>query len=212
MAKLLVIEASPQGERSVSRTLTARFVAAWRHANPAGGVVTRDLIATGIPLINSDWIAGAFTPPDTHSPASAAAMRTSDELIAELQAANHILIGTPMHNVNIAAALKAYIDQIVRVGATVTPDNVGLVMGKRAAVIIASGGDFSPGSPAEHFNHATPYLRAILGFVGITDLAFILAGPTRRIATGEEPLEAFVARFVPAIGDIVDGWGRPAPV
>lgn len=210
MPRLLVIEASPQGDRSISRALTARFVAAWRDAHPGGSVTTRDLVATGIPFITADWVEGAFTPTDTHSPAAASAMALSDALIAELQGADHLLIGTPMHNLTISAALKAWIDQIVRVGATVTPDNQGLVRGKRAVVIMASGGDFSPGSPAEPFNHATPYLRAVLGFIGVTDLSFVLAGPTGRVSSGEETREALIGRLEPPIREIILRWDGPA--
>ena len=199
MSRLLVIEASPQRDQSVSRQLTARFVAKWRRAHPQGEVVTRDLDAMGVPFIDMAWIAGAFSPPETHSPESAAAMKLSDDLITELQAASHILIGIPMHNLMIAAPLKAYIDQIVRVGATVTAGNVGMVTDKKAAVLLASGGDFSPGAPAERFNHATPYLRAVLGFIGISDLQFILAGPTRPVAMGELGIHDFIARFEPDI-------------
>lgn len=208
MSTLLVIEASPQGDRSISRAITARFVRDWREAHVDGRVVVRDLVASGVPLVDAAWVAGAFTPPDTHSPASIAAMRTSDALIAEVKEADYLLIGSPMHNLMISAALKAWIDQIVRVGATVTADNQGLVLGKRAAVILASGGDFSPGSPAEQFNHATPYLRAVLGFIGLTDLSFVLAGPTRRVLGGEETREAFIGRFDRRIREILGEWDR----
>ncbi|WP_293972760.1 NAD(P)H-dependent oxidoreductase [Sphingomonas sp.] len=206
MTRLLVVVASPQFDYSISRQLTKRFVAEWRRAHPDGDVVTRDLITAGAPLVDIHWIIGAFTAPDTHSAESAAAMRLSDELIAELQAADHILIGTPMHNLTIPAPLKAWIDQIVRVGSTVTPTNEGLVRGKKAAIIIASGGDFSPGAPGEQYNHASPYLRAILGLIGISDIQFILAGPTRPIAMGDIPAEDLLTRFEPAVADIVRSW------
>ena len=206
MPRLLVIDASPQGSSSVSRSLTARFVAAWCHAFQGGEVTKRDLATDILPYISADWILGAFTPADMHSPASAAAMRISDELIAELHQTDHILVGTPMHNLMISASLKAYIDHVVRVGSTVTANNEGLVTNKQAAAIIASGGDFSPGSPAERFNHAAPYLRAVLSFIGITELQIVLAGPTRRVATGEETLETFTARFESSISNIIASW------
>ena len=101
------------------------------------------------------------------------------------------MIGTPMFNFSIPAVLKAYIDQIVRVGVTVSPNNVGLLTGKKATVILASGGDFSPGSPVEKYNQASSYLRQVLAWIGISDVGFILAGRARAGATGETAVEQF---------------------
>jgi FMN-dependent NADH-azoreductase len=206
MPRLLVVEVSPQLANSVSRRLTARFVDAWREANADGDIITRDLATAGIPFISEAWIHGAFAPPEMHTDEASAAMKYSDELIAEVQSADHILIGTPMHNLTVPATLKAYIDQVVRVGATVSPANEGLVTGKRAAIILASGGDFSAGAPAEHFDHATPYLRAVLGFIGITDLQILKVGPTRTIMTGERDAEEHASSFAAAIDDVVTSW------
>ena len=88
---------------------------------------------------------------------------------------------------------KAYIDQIVRVGVTVSPNNVGLLTGKKATVILASGGDFSPGSPVEKYNQASGYLRQVLAWIGIKDVEFILAGRARAGAAGETAVEEFGA-------------------
>ena len=79
-----------------------------------------------------------------------------------------------MYNFSIPAALKAWVDHIVRVGVTVT-DNVGQLIGKKATIILATGGDFSPGSPIEGYNQASGYLRAVLGWIGITDVQILLA-------------------------------------
>lgn len=206
MARLLVIEVSPRYDYSVSRKLTARFVAQWRERNPDGEVVIRDLATTHLPYIDMAWVMGAFSPPEVHSPDSTAALKISNELIAELKAADLLVIGTPMHNLMIPASLKAYIDHIVRIGLTVSDTNEGLVTGKRATVLVASGGDFSPGAPAEHFNHLTPYLQVILGFIGITDLQFIKAGPTRPIMEGREDIDLFLTRFDPEIEAINLSW------
>jgi FMN-dependent NADH-azoreductase len=145
------------------------------------------------PLVDLAWIGGAYTPREQHSPESAAAMRISDDLVAEIKAADHIVIGTPMFNFSVPAVLKAYIDQIVRVGVTVSPDNVGLLLGKRATVILASGGDYSPGSPVEKYNQASGYLRQVLAWIGIKDVEIILAGRARAGATGETAIEQFGA-------------------
>ena len=122
-------------------------------------------------------------------PESAAAIKVSDDLVAELKAADRVLIGTPMFNFAIPAVLKAYIDHVVRVGVTVTADNKGLLLGKSADIILASGGDFSPGSPVEKYNHASGYLRQVLAWIGITDTNIILAGRAMAGVNGETAVE-----------------------
>jgi FMN-dependent NADH-azoreductase len=191
MPALLAIEVSPRHEFSTSRKLTTHFIDRWKAEHPGSAVVVRDLMKTPPPFVDLAWIGGAFSPGDQHSPESAAAIRVSDELVAELKAADHIVIGTPMFNFSIPAVLKAYIDQIVRVGVTVSPNNVGLLTGKKATVILASGGDFSPGSPVEKYNQASGYLRQVLGWIGISDVEVILANRARAGATGESAIEQF---------------------
>lgn len=191
MPTLLAIEVSPRHDFSASRKLTAHFIDQWKAAHPGFPVVIRDLTKTPPPFVDLAWIGGAFTPREQHSPENVAAIKVSDDLIAELKAADHIVIGTPMFNFSIPAVLKAYIDQIVRVGVTVSPNNVGLLTGKKATVILASGGDFSPGSPVERFNQASGYLRQVLAWIGINDVEIILAGRARAGAAGETAVQQF---------------------
>jgi FMN-dependent NADH-azoreductase len=191
MPTLLAIEVSPRHEFSTSRKLTAHFIDRWKAEHPGSAVVVRDLMKTPPPFVDLAWIGGAYTPREQHSPEIAAAIRVSDDLVAELKAADHIVIGTPMFNFSIPAVLKAYIDQIVRVGVTVSPNIVGLLTGKKATVILASGGDFSPGSPVEKYNQASGYLRQVLGWIGISDVEVILANRARAGATGESAIEQF---------------------
>jgi FMN-dependent NADH-azoreductase len=191
MPTLLTIGVSPRYDHSTSRKLTAVFVDAWRAAHPDGRVIDRDLMKTALPFVDMPWIGGAYTPPEQHSPESAAAIKISNDLVAELQAADQIVIGTPMYNFSIPAALKAWIDHVVRVGVTVSPNNVGLLTGKKATVILASGGDFSPGSPVERYNQASGYLRQVLAWMGITDVEIILAGAPRAGRMGEMATEVF---------------------
>lgn len=189
MTTLLAIEVSPRFDRSTSRKLTAVFIEAWKARNPAGSVIARDLVKTSLPFVDLPWIGGAFTPPETHSPESAAAIKVSDDLVAELKSADRIVIGTPMYNFAIPAVLKAYIDHIVRVGVTVSADNKGLLTGKSADIILASGGDFSPGSPVEKYNQSSGYLRQVLAWIGITDVNIILAGRALAGINGETAVE-----------------------
>src|ERR1700732_2624566 len=114
MPTLLAVEVSPRHGFSTSRRLTAHFVDTWKAAHPGSAVVVRDLMKTPPPpRVDHAWIGGASAPREQHSPENAAAIKISDELIAELKAADEIIIGTPMFNFSIPAVLKAYIDQIV---------------------------------------------------------------------------------------------------
>lgn len=189
MSNLLVIEVSPRFDKSTSRKLTAVFVDEWVAANPGGTVTVRDLVKTSLPFVDLPWIGGAFTAPETHSPESAAAIKVSDDLVAELKAADRIVIGTPMYNFGIPAVLKAYIDHVVRVGVTVSTDNKGLLTGKSADIILASGGDFSPGSPVQKYDQATGYLRQVLAWIGIKDVNIVLAGRAVAGVFGETAVE-----------------------
>ena len=179
MTKLLAIEVSPRFDYSTSRKLTAEFIEQWKAKHPDGAVTVRDLAKTNLPFVDLPWIGAAFTPPEQHSPELAAAIKVSDDLIAELKSADHIVIGTPMYNFSIPAILKAYIDHIVRVGVTFTMEYEGLVTGKKATVILTSGGDFTPGTKYESFNVASGYLRQILGDRKSTRLNSSHAIPSR---------------------------------
>ncbi len=175
---LLHIDASPRGERSHSRKLGKEFVTTWKTAHPSGAVSTRDVGEEPIPLVSEAWVEGAFTAPEGHSAAAQEAIRVSNGLVDELLGADEVVITTPIYNLNLPAALKAWIDQVVRYGRTftITPEGYkGLIEGKRVTVLVASGGDFRPGSPAAAYNFLEPYLRAILGFIGITDVRFVYA-------------------------------------
>lgn len=191
MSNLLAIQVSPRFDASTSRNLTTLFIDKWQAAHPDGQVVHRDLARHQLPYVDLPWIGGAFAPPEYQSPESNAAIAVSNELVGELQAADHIVIGTPMYNFSIPAALKAWIDHIVRVGVTVSTDNVGLLAGKKATVILATGGDFSPGSPVEQYNQASGYLRQVLAWIGITDVEIILANRGLAGMEGETAVEQF---------------------
>ena len=199
MSKLLVIEVSPRGDASASRKLSSDFVSAWQTRHPGGEVVVRDLGQTRLPFVDLDWIGGAFSPPDQRSAEMRAALAVGDELIAELKAADHVVIATPMYNFSIPAVLKAYIDHVCRVGETFTMAYEGLVTGKRATVILASGSDFSPGTPHEAANVAGAYLRQILGFIGIRDVEVVLAGRTLALMTGQTTMDAYRDAHRPAL-------------
>ena len=195
MTRLLVVETSPRGDYSISRTLTRRFVDAWREAHPGGEVVERDLMQTDLHFINAPWLQAYFTPPEKHSVEMKAVLRLSDKLVAELMACDHLVIATPVYNYNVPAALKAWIDNIVRKGLTLGMDGSGLVQGKKATVLLASGGVYTEGSPIKDRDLATQYLRLILKVIGVTDVAFIAAGGAKAVDMGETSMDAFVDRL-----------------
>lgn len=197
--KLLVVETSPRGNASISRQLTHRCLANWKTAHPQGEVVLRDLADTPLPHIDAAWLRAYFTPSDAQSPAMKNTLCQSDVLVAELLAADHLVIGTPVCNYNVPAALKGWIDPIVRKGQTPGFDGKGLLTAKRATVLIASGASYGEGSPIRDRDIATQYLRRILGVIGISDVTFVAGGGAKAVDMGEETMEAFVAKNAAAI-------------
>lgn len=199
MTRLLVVETSPRGDHSISRNLTRRFVAEWRKAHPDGELVERDLMETNLPFVNAPWLQAYFTPPEQHSPEMKDALRLSDELVAELLAADHLVIATPVYNYNVPAALKAWVDHIVRKGMTLGHDGRGLVTGTKATVLMASGGIYTEGSPIRDRDIATQYLRLILNVIGITDVTVVAAGGAKVVDLGEVGRDDFLDRFQGAL-------------
>lgn len=201
MPTLLNIQSSPRGTASISRTLSREFVAEWEKNHPDGTVVLRDLAESHLPFVGVPWISGIFLPAEERSPEMQQALHISDEFIAELFAADHILIGTPMYNFTVPANLKAWIDLIVRPRVTHSgpPERKGLVVGKRCTILIASGGVYEEGLPVASFDYESGYLRRILGFIGITDVEIVLTGGTASVAFGSTTLEELADQFRPAV-------------
>lgn len=199
MTKLLVVETSPRGDQSISRTMTRRFMARWLEAHQDGEVVERDLMETDLPFVTAPWLRAYFTPADQHSAEMKEALRLSDELVGEILVADHIVIATPVYNYNVPAALKAWVDHIVRKGLTLGPDGSGLVVGKKATVLLASGGVYTDGSPIRDRDIATQYLRLILGVIGITDVTIVAGGGAKVVDMGEQTMDGFIASVEPGI-------------
>lgn len=199
MNKLLVVEASPRGEYSVSRNITRRFLEAWTANHPDGTIVRRDLMETDLQFVNAPWLEAYFTPPEQHSDAMKEALALSDELVAELQAADHLVIGTPVYNYNVPANLKAWVDHIVRKGKTLGFEGEGLLEGKKATVIMASGGIYTEGSPIQDRDIAHTYLRMVLKVIGIEDFTLVTGGGAQAVDMCEQTMEQFVASLRPSI-------------
>src|SRR5713226_6853100 len=160
----LKIDSSPMGERSISRKLTAAFANTWSKAHPGGTVIARDLTAIDIPVIDGRCVGAAYTPENARTPEQKETLAISDSLIADLQEADEYVIGVPMHNFSIPSTLKLWIDQVARVGKTFSygaDGPKGLLTGKKATLLIASGGVYDQGTAMESLNFVTPYLRAV---------------------------------------------------
>jgi FMN-dependent NADH-azoreductase len=199
---LLQLDSSPMGDHSISRSLSRHFSQKWLERNPSSGVIIRDLAKTNIPPVTAAWITAAYTDEQTRTPEQKQLLSLSDQLVSELQTADEYVFGVPMHNFSIPATLKLWIDQISRVGKTFAyPDGkpVGLLKGKKATLILASGGVYSPGTAMESFNHVEPYLRSVLGFLGVTDLTFLAAGGTAALRFGQIDRNAFLQPHLDSI-------------
>lgn len=199
MTQLLVVETSPRGDQSVSRQMTQRFLKAWRTVNPGGHIVHRDLADPGLSFVTAPWLQAYFTPPAEQSQAMKEELRLSDELVAELLAADHLVISTPVYNYNVPASLKAWVDHIVRKGATLGFDGRGLVKGKKATLLLASGGVYTEGSPIQDRDIATQYLRLILGVIGIEDVTVVAGGGAKAVDLNEQTMDGFLAALQPQI-------------
>ncbi len=202
--KLLQIDSSARTS-SVTRRLTARFAEAWKKNHPEGEIVRRDLSTTLFPPITDDWGATHLDGSELTA-AQRSYLSTSDELIEELQAAQTVVIGAPMYNFSIPSSLKAWIDQVVRLGKTFGYEpngRLGLLGDKQVVVITARGGSYEKGAPSETFDFQEPYLRHILGFLGLTDVTFIHAENQVRADAG-----ASLAAVSERISRIIAGNNR----
>ncbi|MEM6422436.1 MAG: NAD(P)H-dependent oxidoreductase [Pseudomonadota bacterium] len=179
---ILRVDASMRRDGSSSRRLTDAVIARF---GESATVTTRDLAAEPVPFVDEAWIGANFTDPAERGEARKAALATSDRLIAELKAADTLVIGLPIYNFGAPAALKAWIDMVARARETfryAESGPVGLLEGKRAIIVAASGGTSVGGD----YDFATGWLRHVLGFIGITDVEVIDAG--MQMVKGDEVL------------------------
>ncbi|MDP3749102.1 MAG: FMN-dependent NADH-azoreductase [Phenylobacterium sp.] len=175
MSNILVLNSSLSGEASVSRLLVADAVTELTQRDPGATLVFRDLAVATIPHLTPESVAGVRA--QATSPAELASRALSDELIAELRAADTIVIGAPMYNFSIPSTLRTWFDHVLRPGVTFSYSEAGpkgLIEGKRVIVVESRGGLYSEG-PAQAADFQEPYLRQLLGFIGLTDVTFVRA-------------------------------------
>lgn len=175
MTNILLVTSSPRGDASHSSRLAIDLAERLQAARPGGRLVRRDLAHDPLPHIDAAFSSGIYTPEAERSAPQASAVAVSDAVVDEVLAADAIVIATGLINFGIASTLKSWIDHLARAGRTFryTADGPeGLVRGKKVYLVLASGGIYSDG-PATALDHAVPYMRALLAFLGMTDVKVI---------------------------------------
>ena len=197
--KILQINSSARSAGANSTRLADSITARLKAANPAAVVELRDLAANPHPVLDEAALGALFTPAEQRSPEQAARVALDDALIAQVQSADAIVLGVPMYNFGVPVQLKTWIDAIARAGVTFRytengPE--GLVKGKKVYVALARGGVYRD-TPADS---QVPYLKGVLGFLGMTDVEFIYA---EGLAMGPESADKAFAAAEAAIGAVV---------
>lgn len=172
MKKILSIQSSPRGKASYSIKLAEAIIGKIQAKYPGSTVETLDLVKAPFPHLEEAHLTSFFTPEDKHTENDKVAIRHSTESIRAVKEADILVIGAPMYNFAIHSTLKAWIDHIVRKGITFSVSDKGaegLVKGKKVYIAIASGGIYSEG-PWVSMDFVEPYLRSVLGFIGLTDV------------------------------------------
>jgi len=175
MTTLLHIDASARGSRSLSRRLSEHFVSAWLARRPLDSVIVRDVGRNPPPITTELWIGSVFTAEDERTSEQRDAIKDSDELIAELDKADIIVLGTPMYNYGMPAALKAWFDNVIRIGKTFSFDlkrgdyPLEPIMAGKTLVILSSRGEFGfgPGGVREDMNHLETHIRTCARYLGV---------------------------------------------
>jgi FMN-dependent NADH-azoreductase len=184
MSKLLHISASPRDDRSASLTVARHFIDSYRAAHPDDMVETLDLWWANLPEFNGATIDAkyAIMHGEKPTPEETAAWARVTDVAEQFKAADKYVFSLPMWNFGVPYKLKHWIDVLVQPGLTFgfSPETgyKGLVTGKRAVVIYARGGAYGPGSGMEAYDAQSPYLKQVLGFIGVTDVKDIFVEPT----------------------------------
>lgn len=202
MTTILHINSSARTAGSMSRDVTAQFITRLQAADPAAIVVKRDVANTPLPHLTGEVIGAFFTPTAERNAQQIADASLSDTLVAELKAADVIVIGAPMYNFSVTSSLKAWIDHVARAGETFQYTDkgpVGLLTGKKVTVFTARGGVYTSG-PGQAMDFHETYLRAVLGFMGLDDITFV---HSEGLAMGDEAVTKALAQTRRTIEELV---------
>ncbi|MDR3762828.1 MAG: FMN-dependent NADH-azoreductase [Acidobacteriota bacterium] len=201
MKQILVVESSPRGSESASRQLTANLRDRLQAKFPDAKFVERDLAAAALPHLDARMVKAISTKDPGEAASLKEVLSLSDHLTDELLASDLLVIASPMWNFGMPSSLKAWIDHVVRAGRTFQYAGAGvegLARGKKAILVLSSGGIFTEG-PWKQWDSVEPYLRQILGFIGITDVQTVRAQgmnipalAPQAIPSGQAAIEALV--------------------
>jgi FMN-dependent NADH-azoreductase len=195
MKRILHLISSLQGNTSYSTKLSNAIVGKVIEKYPGSTVETVDLVAADVPHLTPAVLQSMFTPGDQLTDVAKEALRYSDDAVKQLMAADIIVIGAPLYNYTIHTSLKAWIDHVTRAGITFGYGEhgpVGMVTGKKVYVAMSSGGIYSEG-PGVQNDFVAPYLKAFLGFLGMTDLTVFRAEGLKVPGVKETAFEKGVA-------------------
>jgi FMN-dependent NADH-azoreductase len=202
MSRILYVSSSPRGEASYSNKVAARAIGELQQANSQATLIVRDLARNPLPHVDADFVEATRSADGPRTERQRAILAQSDVLVDELLAANIIVIAAPMINFSVATTLKSWFDYIARAGRTFSYSEAGpkgLVIGKRVIVVSASGGIYS-GENAT-FDFQVPWLRNMLGFLGMTDVEVIrVEGTALGPAAADKALERATAHAREFVG------------
>ena len=168
MSHLLHIDSSIQGDRSITRRLTARARDRWLATHPGGTVTYRDLGAQPLPHLDAESGTARMLPADQHTPGQAKSYALTRELIDEIKAADSIVLGLPLYNFGPPSAVKAWVDHLIAPGLSMDPETqTGLLGGRDFLVVAARGGGYQAGTPRHGWDHAEPWLPHGVSYTGL---------------------------------------------
>lgn len=199
---ILLITSSPRGAASHSTRIATEFADKLLAADPSNTLVVRDLVANPLPHIDADYSTGIYTPVEARTARQAEVVGVSDAVVDEVFAADTIILATGFINFNISSTLKSWVDHVARSGKTFAYGEngpKGLVTGKKVYIVLASGGIYSEGA-AVQMDHAIPYLRSVLGFVGMTDVDVIRI---EGVGMGADAVTAALAKATAKVDAVV---------
>lgn len=192
MSKILLVTSSPRGEASLSTKVATELAGKLAAAQPGSTIVTRDLVKNPLPHIEPDYASGIYTPAESRTARQSEVVGVSDVAVDELFDADHIVLATGLINFSISSTLKSWVDHISRSGRTFSYSAngpKGLVEGKKAYIVLASGGVYSEG-PAAALDFAVPYLKSVLAFNGMTDVEVVRV---EGVGMGEDAVKTALA-------------------
>jgi FMN-dependent NADH-azoreductase len=212
VAHLLHIDSSIQGDRSVSRKLSARAAAVWRATHPGGTVTYRDLGSEPLPHLDAAGGLARLVPQNQHTAAQAASWALTELLVNEVKEADAVVLGLPLYNYGAPSSIKAWVDHLVAAGLSFDPETMTGLLGGRDLIVVASrGGGYAPGAPREGWDHAGTWLPHGLAITGL-EPRFIAAELTLAEATpAMAELIPLAHKSLAAAEQEIDGLWSPEP-